>query len=179
MLLCAQTSAKSVPTPTCAREPLCQQTHEDTLTASHRCTLRLTLSLVCCGTTLVRAAEEYDEYVFGKRDEGEEGIERKNRERGDGGERRGLEETSDRRKERSLNEFRNWQKNSNPITTAGLSFVSICLYPSIKANAALKMCSLWKSTVAAGKNVQPEGKCGLKEKEQKHWQAFWSAPVPW
>lgn len=55
----------------------------------------------------MRAAEEYDEYVFGKRDEGEEGIERKNRERGDGGERRGLEETSDRRKERSLNEFRN------------------------------------------------------------------------
>lgn len=55
----------------------------------------------------VRAAEEYDEYVFGKRDEGEEGIERKSRGRRDRGERRGLEGTSDGRKERSLNEFRN------------------------------------------------------------------------
>lgn len=36
----------------------------------------------------VRAGEEYDEYVFGteKRDEGEEGIERKSREKRDGGE---------------------------------------------------------------------------------------------
>lgn len=80
----------------------------------------------------VRAAQEYDEYVFGtEQKEMEERRELKERaEEGGDGERG--EEMSESRRERDVpNDFRNWQKNSNPITAAGLSFVSICLYFSL------------------------------------------------
>ena len=93
---------------------LCQQTHKHMLTASLSLYIYIYITLSCCLSlshthtqtrtqthtvismlwhSAVRAAEEYDEYVFGteQRDVGEEGIERRSRGKRDGGE-RGKEE---------------------------------------------------------------------------------------
>ena len=105
-----------------------------------------------------------------KKEQGKEGWRRereREREREGGG-----EETRDSRKERDVpNDFRNWQKNSNPITAAGLSFVSLspCIslfsLPELVMTDHLgqskvklkKLCLYIKNTAAAGESVQHTG----------------------
>lgn len=119
----------------------------------------------------VRAAEEYDEYVFGtEQKEMEERRELKEGAEEGGDEERGEERSEGRKKRDVPNDFRNWQKNSNPITAAGPSFVSICLCFSlflsasswwqitlVRAKSGLKVPSLYEGTVAAGKSVYQKG----------------------
>ena len=110
------TSTFSVVMQTYIHKHLRQQTrkYKHMLTVSHTRTQTQTHTHTVISMlwhSALRAAEEYDEYVFGteQRDEGEEGIERKSREK-EGwmrGGKRG-EEVRDRVKEKDVpNDFRN------------------------------------------------------------------------
>ena len=133
----------------------------------------------------VRAAEEYDEYVFGteQRDGGEEGIERKSRGKRDGGERErerererggGEEERKQEiagKREMFLMTLETDRKTATQLPLqdfplslylpAFLSFLSPSLWwqiTSVRAKSSLKSSVfIWKNTAAASESVQHTG----------------------